>query len=97
MPNKKKYICTECDYTAEVYEGKGLFGQEIIAVSCPDCHTIQQIVVGGIIGEVAPSFRSTAGRLCLRCGSNNIRQWDRKTCPKCGGLMQKTDEKEFWD
>ena len=43
---------------AEVYEGRGLFRQEITAMSCPDCHTIQNIVVGGIIADVAPSYRS---------------------------------------
>jgi hypothetical protein len=23
------------------------------------------------------------GRLCLNCGSDNIRVWDKHTCPKC--------------
>ena len=48
-------------------------------MSCPDCHTIQNIVVGGIIADVAPSYRSEAGRLCLQCGSDNIRIWNKKT------------------
>ncbi|MBR1400214.1 MAG: hypothetical protein IJ562_01320 [Prevotella sp.] len=96
MAWKKKYRCKACGYEADVYEGRGLFRQQITAMSCPDCKTIQNIVVGGIIADVAPSYRSEVGRLCLRCGSDNIRIWDKKTCPKCQGMMVETGEKEFW-
>ena len=96
MAWKLKYRCSQCGYEAEVYEGRGLFRQEIRAVSCPDCKSIQNIVVGGIIADVAPSYRSEVGRLCLQCGSDNIRIWDGHTCPKCQGEMQQTGEKEFW-
>ena len=95
MAWKLKYRCTSCGYEAEVYEGQGLFRQQISSMSCPDCKTIQNIVVGGIIGDVAPSFRSEAGRLCLNCRSANIRPWDKHTCPKCQGEMLPTDEREF--
>ncbi|MBR2244029.1 MAG: hypothetical protein IJ888_04780 [Prevotella sp.] len=96
MAWKRKYRCKACGYEAEVYEGHGLFRQQIIAMSCPDCKTIQNIVVGGIIADVAPSYRSEAGRLCLQCGSDQIRRWDLRTCPKCQGEMTDTGEKEFW-
>ena len=96
MAWKQKYRCKTCGYEAEVYEGRGLFRQEITPVSCPDCKTIQNLVVGGIIADVAPSYRSEVGRLCLQCGSDNIRLWNRKTCPKCQGEMEQTGEKEFW-
>jgi Zn finger protein HypA/HybF involved in hydrogenase expression len=96
MSWKKKYKCAQCHYEIDVYEGHGMFGQQIEAMSCPDCHTIQNIVYGGIIGDVAPSFSTTAGRLCLKCGSENARKWDGHTCPKCGGEMTETGEKEFW-
>ena len=36
------------------------------------------------------------GRLCLQCGSDKIRIWDQRTCPKCQGRMEETGEKEFW-
>ena len=49
-----------------------------------------------IISDVAPSFRSEVGRLCLRCGSDVIRIWDKKTCPVCGGKMEFTGKQEFW-
>ena len=96
MSWKRKYRCKVCGYEAEVYEGRGLFRQQITPMSCPDCKTIQNIVVGGIIADVAPSYRSEVGRLCLQCGSDNIRIWDGKTCPKCQGEMEDTGEKEFW-
>ena len=96
MAWKQKYRCAECGYEAEVYEGRGFFHQQITAMTCPDCKTIQNIVVGGIIADVAPSYRSEVGRLCLRCGSDNIRIWNKKTCPKCQGVMTPTQEKEFW-
>ena len=54
MAWKLKYRCKACGYEAEVYEGRGLFRQQITAMSCPDCKTIQNIVVGGIIADVAP-------------------------------------------
>ena len=79
-----------------MYEGRGLFRQQITPMTCPDCKTIQNIVVGGIIADVAPSYRSEVGRLCLQCGSDNIRIWDMKTCPKCQGEMEDTGEREFW-
>ena len=85
MSWKLKYRCKACGYEADVYEGRGLFRQ-----------TIQNIVVGGIIADVAPSYRSEVGRLCLQCGSDKIRIWDGKTCPKCQGEMEETGEKEFW-
>lgn len=96
MAWKRKYRCRSCGYEADVYEGYGQFRQHITAMTCPDCNTIQNIVVGGIIADVAPSYRSEVGRLCLRCGSDNIRIWDMKTCPQCQGEMADTGEKEFW-
>lgn len=96
MAWKRKYKCTNCGYQTDVYEGKGFMGQEIIAVSCPDCHTIQPLVLGGIIGNAAPSFNTLIDRLCLNCGSERIKRWDGKTCPKCGKYMEDTGEKEFW-
>jgi len=96
MAWKLKYRCAACGYEAQVYEGRGLFRQEIAAMLCHDCKSIQNIVVGGIIADVAPSYRSEVGRLCLNCGSSNISLWDRKTCPKCQGKMEKTGEKDFW-
>lgn len=96
MAWKLKYRCPDCGYEAETYDGKGLFGQHITAVSCPDCHSIQNIVVGGVIGDVAPSFRSEVGRLCLHCGSERITIWNHSTCPRCGGRMTEDEEREFW-
>ena len=96
MAWKLKYRCQSCGYEADVFEGRGLFRQQITAMSCPDCKTIQNIVVGGIIADVAPSYRSEVGRLCLQCGSDNIRIWDMKTCPKCNGEMEYTGEREYW-
>ena len=104
MAWKRKYRCSVCGYEADVYEGRGLFRQQIVAMLCPDCKTIQNIVVGGI-ADVAPSYRSEVGRLCLQCGSDRIRIWNRQTCPKCAsrqdgdtpqGVMVDTGEKEFW-
>ena len=96
MAWKLKYRCKACGYEADVYEGRGLFRQQITPMSCPDCKSVQNIVVGGIIADVAPSYRSEVGRLCLNCGSDNIRIWDMKTCPKCHAEMEPTGEKEFW-
>ena len=91
MSWKRKYRCKSCGYEAEVYEGRGLFRQQITPMLCPDCHTIQNIVVGGIIADVAPSYRSEVGRLCLQCGSDDIRIWDMKTCPKCASKREQND------
>lgn len=96
MSREIRYKCAGCGYEADVYEGKGFFNQHITMTTCPDCHTIQPMVVGGIIGDVAPSFNSEVGRLCLNCGSADIRIWDKKTCPKCGGVMSPVGETEFW-
>ena len=96
MAWKYKYRCKECGYEADVYEGRGLFRQQITAMICPDCNTVQNIVVGGIIADVAPSYRSEVGRLCLQCGSDNIKIWDMHTCPKCQGEVEPTGEKGFW-
>lgn len=96
MSWKKKYVCDQCHYAVDVYEGKGLFGQQIEPMSCSDCHTVQNIVVGGVIGDVAPSFRSTVNRLCPHCSGQNISVWDMHTCPRCGGEMKDSGDKEFW-
>ncbi|MBQ9651841.1 MAG: hypothetical protein IJV13_06500 [Prevotella sp.] len=90
MAWKLKYRCKACGYEAEVYDGRGLFRQQITAMFCPDCKTIHNIVVGGIIADVAPSYRSEVGRLCLQCGSDNIRIWDKKTCPKCASKREES-------
>ena len=96
MSWKKKYRCEVCGYEADVYEGYGLFKQHISLMFCPECQTLQNIVVGGIIGEVAPSYQSEYGRLCPKCSSVNMRMWDGHTCPQCGNTMSFTGEKEFW-
>lgn len=96
MSWKKEYICKQCGYTTEVYEGRGFMGQHIVSMTCQDCKTIQPLVVGGVIGDAAPSFNSLVGRLCLQCGSANIREWNMRTCPKCGNEMHTSGKKEFW-
>ena len=68
-----------------------MFRQQITAMYCPDCKTIQNIVVGGIIADVAPSYRSEVGRLCLQCGSDNIKIWDKHTCPKCASKREESE------
>ena len=67
MAWKLKYRCSQCGYEAEVYEGRGLFRQEIRAVSCPDCKSIQNIVVGGIIAQEHPEH--CGGRYHCRRGT----------------------------
>jgi ssDNA-binding Zn-finger/Zn-ribbon topoisomerase 1 len=91
-----KYKCSQCGYTTDIYQGKGFMGQEIISISCQDCKSIQPLIKGGAIGQVAPSYNSLIDRLCLQCGSKNIKTWDGKTCPKCNSCMHPTGEKEFW-
>lgn len=90
MAWKRKYRCKSCGYEVEVYEGRGLFRQQITPMYCPDCNTIQNIVVGGIIADVSPSYSSEVGRLCLQCGSDNIRIWDMHTCPKCASKREQS-------
>ena len=96
MAWKITYKCGNCGYTADIYEGKGFMGQEIISMSCPDCHTIQPLVKGGAIGQAAPSFNSLIDRLCLNCGSQQITLRDGHTCPRCGQEMKPTGEKKYW-
>ena len=88
MSKKKIFRCQECGYETVIYEGRGFMGQHIEAMSCADCRNIVPLVVGGVIGDAAPSFNSLVGRLCLRCGSDRIHRWDMHTCPKCVGKMQ---------
>ena len=96
MARKKIYRCTACGYEADIYEGRGFMGQHIATMTCSDCHTLQPLVVGGVIGDSAPSFSSEVGRLCLGCGSARIAKWDGHTCPRCGGTMTDTGRYEFW-
>lgn len=81
MAWKKQFRCKQCGYEADVYEGRGFMGQHISTMTCPDCHSLQPLVVGGVIGDAAPSFRSEVGRLCLQCGSDRIRIWDGPYLP----------------
>lgn len=64
MAWKKQFRCKQCGYEADVYEGRGFMGQHISTMTCPDCHSLQPLVVGGVIGDAAPSFRSEVGRAC---------------------------------
>ncbi len=96
MSQVRKYRCEKCGYMVDVYEGRGFMGQHIVNMTCPDCHSVVPLVVGGVIGDVAHSFSSLVGRLCLRCGSDRIKEWDMHTCPKCGGTMKPTGEQNFW-
>ena len=64
MAWKLKYRCASCGYEAEIYEGRGLFRQQITPMSCPDCKTVQNIVVGGIIADVAPFWDK---HTCPKC------------------------------
>ena len=55
MAWKKQFRCKQCGYEADVYEGRGFMGQHISTMTCPDCHSLQPLVVGGVIGDAAPS------------------------------------------
>lgn len=96
MAEVKTYKCASCGYECKHYSGRGFFGQKISSVVCMSCKTVQQITVGGIIADVAPSFSSEYGRLCPNCMSQNLTIWDEKTCPRCGGTMFASSESEFW-
>ncbi len=96
MAKVYKYRCEQCGYEADIYEGRGFMGQHIVMVSCPDCHNIEPLVVGGVIGDSAPSFNSIVGRLCLQCGSDRIQEWDGHSCPRCGKKMTPTGDAKFW-
>ena len=67
MSRKSNYKCKKCGYATDIYEGRGFMGQHIEAMTCPACHNIVPLVVGGVIGDAAPSFNSLVGRLCLHC------------------------------
>jgi hypothetical protein len=66
------YKCHSWRHRAVYYEGHGFMRQHITMVSWPNCHTLQPLVVGGVIGDAAPSFNTEVGRLCLKCGSQRI-------------------------
>lgn len=51
-----KYKCEACSYETDVYEGRGFMGQHIEMITCPDCKTIQPLVVGGVIADSAVFF-----------------------------------------
>ena len=68
MSLKKIFRCQDCGYETEVYEGRGFMGQHIEAMSCPDCRNIVPLVVGGVIGDAAPSFNSlVSGSAFIPC------------------------------
>lgn len=92
----KEIQMRSCGYEADIYEGKGFMGQTIEMVACADCHSVQPLVVGGVIGDAAPSFRTLVGRLCLNCGSEHIIKWDGHTCPQCKSNMEDMGGREFW-
>lgn len=46
MAWKKQFRCKQCGYEADVYEGRGFMGQHISTMTCPDCHSLQPLVVG---------------------------------------------------
>lgn len=92
----KRYKCQQCGYEADVYTGKGFMQQHILTMTCTSCHRLTPLVVGGIIADVAPSFSSEAGRICLYCGSSDMVRWDGRTCPRCGGSMEATGKENFW-
>ena len=96
MATKAKCRCPACSYECEQYSGRGFFGQKISMVVCLSCKTVQPLTVGGVIADVVHSFSSEYGRLCPSCMSDDIRIWDGKTCPKCGGTMFVAGESEFW-
>lgn len=96
MADKQKYICQKCGYEAEVYSGHGFFNQHISQVVCSNCHTVQNLTVGGVIAELVPSFGSEFGRLCPNCMSDDLKIWDGFSCPKCGGRMKADGKAEFW-
>ena len=96
MAWKKKYRCVQCGYEGALYDGYGFFKQHIATMTCGECHSLQNIVVGGIIGEIAPSYGSEFGRLCPQCSSQDMKIWDGVTCPKCSGRMEYSGDKEYW-
>lgn len=96
MAEKQKYVCKKCGYETEVYSGHGFFNQHISQVVCGNCHTVQNLTVGGIIAEMVPSFGSEFGRLCPSCMSEELKLWDGCSCPKCEGIMKAEGEPEFW-
>jgi hypothetical protein len=94
---KRVFICSECNYTVQVY-GEQYFDfgcrNYIITFLCLEC----KILFEGIISEMKcwqPPFINydlADEVICLWCGRDNNRVWNKETgvCPKCGGEMNCT-------
>ena len=59
MAWKLKYRCKDCGYEAEVYEGRGLFRQQITPMTCPDCKTTLRV----------PRGHGKIKIVCRKCGN----------------------------
>ena len=57
MSWKLKYRCKTCGYEAEVYEGRGLFRQQITPMSCPEERLFHDWLYNDIFRHRQISFR----------------------------------------
>ena len=87
MASYKEYKCESCGFTVAANpKGKDMVMMgEVHNYLCPECKEIVDVLY--------PYGEKPENILCPECGSENIKKWNPKTgkCPKCGGVLEKTD------
>jgi ribosomal protein S27AE len=100
MGNLREYSCPDCGYTAKVSGGKDRgFIAFTETVECLDCHNLADVEIGKVVDETPENEEviQPVHSRCPSCGSFNLKPWDGKTCPQCGGTMIKGDVTILWD
>ena len=82
-----EYKCEDCGYTVNA-NPKGhdmIMSGDLYTYLCEDCLEIVDVVY--------PYGEKLEKMICPECGSENLKKWNpqKGKCPKCGGVMEKTD------
>ena len=95
------FKCHNCSYQANLSDGRDYgFVAVIETMTCSDCEEMVEVLIGayGEEGKTGDPEMDEKLGLCPKCKSSKVTKWDeRRSCPKCGGKMQKGGETMLWD
>ena len=87
MGSAYNFVCSDCDYTAEVSGGAdGGFMIRTETMVCRACREVVDVVVG----TNAPEMVSADGmNRCPGCEGEDLAPWtESRPCPRCRGTMR---------
>ncbi len=91
------FKCSSCNYKTECSDGpdRGMYAA-VEPMICLDCKEVHNVAVGAFDRE--GNYEDYEKPECPSCERSNLKSWKERACPKCEGIMKRSQQSHIlWD